>query len=288
LRTQRTIAKTVSVTGFGYWSGLDVTVEFRPASPDSGVVFVRRDLSQPIRIPAHVTHRIETPRRTTLVAGSASVEMVEHVLAACAGLQVDNCEIWVDGSEMPGCDGSSLAFVEALLRARIVPQTRRRPQLIVTEPVRVGDERCWVEARPAPGEILSLRYNLDYGPKSPIGRKSYRAHLSPDLFARELAPARTFLLEEEANWLQQQGLGKRVSCRDLLVFGPTGLIDNALRFPDECVRHKALDLVGDLALLGCDLVGQVVAHRSGHRLNAELVRALLVEGQLVCERRKSA
>lgn len=275
LRHQNTIAEPVTVEGFGYWSGLDVRVEFRPAAPDSGIVFVRADLERRRYIAAVVHNRLEIPRRTTLCAGDVTVDMVEHVMASLAGLQVDNCEVWVDRAEMPGLDGSSRPFVDALLSAGIVPQSASRRTLVITDTIRVGDDECWVEACPSDDEGLSLRYLLDYGGEGPIGRQSLDITLSPRNFRRELAPARTFILHHEAEWLREQGLGERVTCSDLLVFNDTGPVGNCLRFPDECVRHKTMDLVGDLALAGCDLRGRIVAYRSGHRLNAELVRTLL-------------
>lgn len=287
-RQQNTLAGTASVSGFGYWSGHDVTVEFRPAPPDTGVVFVRGDLEKPVRIAARVENRIETPRRTTLRASGANVEMVEHILAALAGLQVDNCEVWVNAPEMPGCDGSSLPFVEAIDSVGIVPQGAMRSLLVIHEISRLGNEESWIEARPASGVALSLKYRLDYGRDNAIGRQTLALAISPESFRRELAPSRTFMLKEEADWLRSQGLGKRATSQDLLVFDAEGPVDNELRYPDECVRHKLLDLVGDLALAGCDLVGHFVAHKSGHRLNAELVRILLTEGELVHGRRRTA
>ncbi len=287
-RSQHTIAKTVEVTGFGYWSGQDIRVEFRPADVGTGLVFVRRDVAALPRIAAVVANRIETPLRTTLSSEGVTVEMVEHVLAACAGLEVDNCEIWVDQPEMPGCDGSSQVFVDALTRAGIVEQKAIRKRLVVKEVTRVGDGESWVEIRPRPRGGFALRYRLDYGSDSAIGRQTIELAVTPSAFRRELAPARTFLLESEAEWLRSRGLGTRVTEKDLLVFGDEGPIGNELRFDDECVRHKALDLVGDFALAGCELIGQVIAHRSGHRLNAELVRALLSEGEIVGEQRRTA
>jgi UDP-3-O-[3-hydroxymyristoyl] N-acetylglucosamine deacetylase len=279
-RNQRTLAGTAVVTGFGYWSGKDVRVELRPAPAGSGVTFVRHDLSPARRIPAHVQYRVETPRRTTLAADGAQVEMVEHILAALYGLQVDNCEVWVDAPEMPGCDGSCAPFVEAIHEAGIVAQPALQRRLVVTDVTRVGNEECWVEARPIRGNMLSLRYKMDFGSDNPIGRQSIELCVTPETFRSELASARTFLLKEEADWLRERGLGQRVTHNDLLVFGPEGPIDNELRFENECVRHKTLDLVGDLSLAGCDLVGQFIAHRSGHRLNAELVKVLLLEGRM--------
>ncbi len=288
LRRQRTLARSVAVRGYGYWSGKDVHVEFRPAGADTGVVFVRRDVGSTARIPALVSARVESPRRTTLKARGASVEMVEHILAALAGMQIDNCEVWVDAPEMPGCDGSSQPFVEALQSGGIVEQPAGRSLLAVREVVRLGTDDSWVEARPFAQPGLHVRFRLDYGRGTAIGRQTLSLKVTPETFLRELAPARTFLLKDEADWLRRQGLGCRATPKDLLVFDEHGPIDNPLRFSDECVRHKALDLVGDLALAGCDLWGEVVAHRSGHKLNAELVRVLLTEGEMIGQRRRIA
>jgi UDP-3-O-acyl N-acetylglucosamine deacetylase len=287
-RQQRTIDRPVTGTGVGSWSGKDVRVEFRPAAAGTGVVFVRTDLAKPARIPAVVANRIETPRRTTLTCQRASVEMVEHILAALAGLEIDNCEVAVDEPEMPGCDGSSQPFVEALDRAGVVVQNAPRDQLIIREVTRLGDENSWIEARPATAPGLSIRYRLDYGPGNAIGRQTLNVAVTPRTFRHELAACRTFLLKEEADWLVAQGLGSRTTSEDVLIFDEHGPVGNVLRFSDECVRHKVLDVVGDLALSACDVVGQIVAHRSGHRLNAELVRVLMAEGERVTARRKSA
>lgn len=277
LRKQRTLAATIAVEGFGYWSGADVRVEFRPAEPHTGVVFVRRDLARPARIPARLNHRLEMPRRTTLCAHGGQVEMTEHILAALSGLQVDNCEIWVDQPEMPGMDGSSQPFVAAIDAAGVVEQDAPREQLVVRSVVRLGTEDNWIEARPSSTGLLSVKFRLDYGRGNAIGRQTLQMPITTESFRRELAPSRTFMLQEEAEWLVSKGLGQRVSYQNLLVFDKQGPIDNALRYRDECVRHKTLDLLGDLALAGRDVVGHFVAHRSGHRLNAELLRALLAE-----------
>lgn len=252
-------------------------MEFRPAPPDTGIVFCRADVGPARRIPAGVRYRVEVPRRTSLRDGGVRVDMVEHILAALAGLRIDNCEVCVDNPEMPGCDGSSAPFVEALDAAGIAPQPAARKRLTVRRTLRVGDEHCWVAALPAVGREMTVECHLDYGPTGPIQRQSLTLEVTPESFRRELSAARTFILEEEAAWLRAQGLGARVTCQDLLVFDDTGPIDNPLRFPDECVRHKTLDLVGDLALAGYDLAGHFIAHCSGHRLNAELVSQLLAE-----------
>ncbi len=278
-RNQRTIADPAVVRGIGYWSGRDVRVEFRGAEVDCGIVFIRDDLEGCPRIAASVANRTETPLRTNLQSGGATVEMIEHVMAALAGLQIDNCQIRVNQPEMPGCDGSSMPFVEALLGAGIVEQDAPRTQRVIRRTIRLGNEESWIEARPCCSSKTILQYELDYGSGSPIGQQTLDIVLSPKSFCNSLAASRTFVLEHEAVAFQARGLGRRATCKDLLVFGAEGPIDNRLRFPDECVRHKLLDMVGDFALAGCDLIGRFLAYRSGHRLNAELVRAVMAEGK---------
>ena len=287
-RNQRTIASSTVVTGTGYWSGQDVRVEFRPAAANAGIVFVRSDLPDCPKIPANVDHRIEMPLRTVLRCGDASVEMIEHIMAALVGQQVDNCEVWVDRPEMPGCDGSCLPFVEAVRAVGMVEQNAPRHRFVVRKPIRLGTPECWIEAQPCCSGQTVLKYELDYGSGSPIGRQSLEISLSPRHFHMNLAPSRTFLLETEAEALRAQGLGQRATCKDLLVFGSRGPIDNKLRFPDECVRHKLADLIGDLAMAGYDLIGRFVAFRSGHRLNAELVRAIVAQGRAQEELKRCA
>lgn len=272
-RQQTTLVDCATVSGFGYWSGADVRLEFRPAAANTGIIFVREDLPGTPRIPARVDLRDDKPRRTNLTLGSNSVEMVEHVMAALAGLQIDNCEVWTTASEMPGCDGSSLPFAQALQAAGRKLLSAPQPRFVVSEVVRVGDNDCWLEARPS-NQGMTVEYHLDYGPDSALTAQSACQLVNRGTFLDTLAPARTFILQHEADHLRSLGLGLRVTNQDLLVFGPDGPVENHLRFADECSRHKALDMVGDLALGGVELVGHFIAHRSGHRLNADLASCL--------------
>ena len=178
-RKQHTITAPASIAGVGYWSGSDVRVEFRPAPANTGIVFVRRDLPGKPRIPASVHYRTDMPLRTNLCMGEAGVEMIEHVMAALAGLAIDNCEIWVDRPEMPGMDGSALPFVEVLTAAGIVAQDTPRPRKIIRQVIRHGNEKSWVEARPCCSGKMILQYELDYGSGNPIGRQSLEISLSP-------------------------------------------------------------------------------------------------------------
>jgi UDP-3-O-acyl-N-acetylglucosamine deacetylase len=215
-----------------------------------------------------------TQRRTTLGHAPAQVALVEHVLAALAGLRIDNCIIELNGPEPPGLDGSAHRFVETLHEAGTVLQAARRSAWCVETPVIVNQQGASLALYPPMEDELRISYTLDYGLQSPIDRQLFTAFITPESFANEIADCRTFLLEAEATELRRQGLGSRITAADLLVFGKHGPIDNALRCANEPARHKVLDLIGDLSLFGEDLRGHVVAYRSGHPLNIELVREL--------------
>jgi UDP-3-O-[3-hydroxymyristoyl] N-acetylglucosamine deacetylase/3-hydroxyacyl-[acyl-carrier-protein] dehydratase len=274
-RNQNTLAGPARVDGIGFLSEADVHLRFLPAPPDTGIVFRRVDLPSTPEIPARIEHVVPRQRRTTIQHGDAAVEMVEHVMAALSGLRVDNCIVELDAPETPGCDGSSQAFAAAIRDAGLVPQPRPRKTLRIDRPLSVRDGPAVLAAYPDESCRLVVSYQLDYQP--PIGAQCQFFSLDPETFQTQIAPCRTFLLAEEARAMQKAGLGKRLSESDLLIFGPEGPLKNTLRFPDECVRHKILDMIGDLALAGADFVGHIVAHRSGHQLNATLVRSLLSE-----------
>ena len=276
VRMQHTLAKPAVVEGFGFWSGQDIRIEFHPAKAGTGLVFVRVDLPDQPVIPVSPEYHFLKPRQTSLVASGVQVDMVEHVTAALFGLQIDNCEIRVTGPEMPGIDGSSQSFVAALLKAGITTQPATRPKRVVYKNIRVGDDDHWIEAKPSYNGETKFIYHLDFGADNPIQRQSYRFVFSPEHFILHLMACRTFLTKAEADQLLGMGLCSRVSPRNVLVFDENKEpIDNVLLFPDECARHKVLDMLGDFSLGGCDWVGEFVAYRSGHHLNVECVRELL-------------
>ena len=196
-------------------------------------------------------------------------------MAALAGLGIDNCEVGVDRQEMPGCDGSSRAFVEAIDSVGTVSQEGAAPQLIVDEVVRVGTSENWIEARPALDGGYSVEFQLNFAHEPVIGQQVAEARITPEEFRREIGPCRTFVLQREAEEMRKRGLGEGITNRDLLVFGEAGPLDNSLHFSNECARHKLLDVIGDLALTGHRVVGQIVAHCSGHRLHAQLASELV-------------
>jgi UDP-3-O-[3-hydroxymyristoyl] N-acetylglucosamine deacetylase/3-hydroxyacyl-[acyl-carrier-protein] dehydratase len=273
-RRQRTLAHATEVRGQGFFHGSDVTVRFRPAECGIGVVFERTDLPGRPRVPARIDRVVPSARRTTIRQGDATVEMTEHVMAALAGMHVDNCVVEIDAAECPGCDGSSRAFVEAFEQVGFVEQDRMRDVLVLESSVVIREGDATLVANPGPKGELTLAYHLDYGPDAPIHPHSFCTGLSPQTFKDQIAPSRTFVTEDEAHSLRAAGIGLRATAADLLIFGRAGLIGNSLRYHDECARHKVLDLLGDLALLGFDLEGLILAKRSGHQTNHALARRL--------------
>lgn len=273
-RPQRTLASSTTVEGVGLVTGVRVRVRFLPAPPDAGVVFRRTDRPGVADVPALAKAVTDTRRRTTLGPAADGVTLVEHLLAALAGLRVDNCRIEINAPEPPGLDGSAAGYVAAIEAAGVVEQIGRRPVRGVAAPVVVSAGGATIGLHPAPGTGLTVSYLLDYGATGPIPRQTFTRNLRPDAFAREIAGCRTFVTEAEADALRAQGIGRHLTPADLLVYGPRGPIGNRPRFADEPARHKVLDIVGDLALCGFDLAGHVVAYRSGHALNVELARTL--------------
>jgi UDP-3-O-[3-hydroxymyristoyl] N-acetylglucosamine deacetylase len=275
-RMQQTIRQSAETSGIGFLTGRDIRIRFHPAAANQGIEFVRTDRPHLRPIPATIEYAVHRERRTAIERDGIAVEMVEHVMAALAGLRIDNCTVEIDGAEPPGMDGSSLQFAETLLGAGVVEQSAPRPTFALAETVFVAEpaDESEITYRPHAGGGLVLAYHLNYGPRSPIPAQSYSIEITPENFLRELAFSRTFVLEQEVDALRKAGYGTRTTPRDLLVFGPTGPIDNTLRAADECARHKVLDCLGDFALIGCDIQGQFAAYRSGHHLNRSIVRKL--------------
>ncbi|MCG8405392.1 MAG: UDP-3-O-acyl-N-acetylglucosamine deacetylase [Phycisphaerales bacterium] len=275
MQAQQTIEKPAEIQGRGLFTGEEVSLRFKPALPDTGVVFVRTDAAKPSRIQAHVSNVTKRARRTSLKNGTLSIETIEHCLAAVYGLGIDNLEIELNGGEVPGGDGSSQCFVDALKTAGISTQDVPRSALVIHDTIRVAEGDAELIAVPTESDALEILYDLDYGPGAAIPRQILAITLSEESFCGEIATARTFLLEAEARQFQAAGLGQHLTYADVVVIGPNGIIDNEFRFPDECVRHKILDLIGDLYLAGRPVRGKIIARKSGHALNHELVRRLL-------------
>lgn len=277
---QKTIAQEVSVSGRGLFTGAPTTLTFKPAPVGHGIVFVRTDLSRPVRIPALVQHVTKRSRRTAIRNGADSVETIEHCMAAVAGLGIDNLELEITGAEVPGVDGSCLPFVEALEGAGIVEQPAERTFLTISDPIEVRDGTNTIIAAPPNSDEFQVIYDLDYGDIEPIKQQLFAYRLGAGEagaaeFRKMIAPARTFVTKLEAEALRSRGLGTHLQAGDVLVLDTTGPIGTEYRFADECVRHKILDLIGDLYLLGCPIKGRIFASKSGHSLNHAMVRRLV-------------
>jgi UDP-3-O-[3-hydroxymyristoyl] N-acetylglucosamine deacetylase/3-hydroxyacyl-[acyl-carrier-protein] dehydratase len=274
LKLQKTIKSECRLSGRGLFEGKEARVVFRPAPVNTGVVFVRTDPAEPVRIKAVVTGVAERSRRTTLKKGSVSIETVEHCLAVVSALGIDNLIIEVDGSEMPCPDSSSMEYFKTLKRAGLVEQTEARKEYVIDEPINISAGDACVYALPYADGGLSITYDLDYGGHTGIGRQIFSCRVTPEGFEKQLAPARSFLLEAEAKQFQARGIGAHLGPRDILVINSDGPIKNTYRFPNEPVRHKVVDLIGDLMLVGRPIKGRIVAYKSGHSLNKQLVRRL--------------
>lgn len=275
MKPQQTIQNPTEISGRGLFTGEEVVVRFKPAMADTGITFVRVDAPVPARIKAHVDNVTKRARRTSIRNGTLTVETVEHCMAALHGLGIDNLEIEISGGELPGGDGSSNIFVDAIHQAGVAELGVEQKPLIIRETVRVAEGDAELIAVPTDTDDLNIIYDLDYGADGPIPRQIYALRLSAESFLHDVAPARTFLTEEEAKQFQAAGLGKHLTYQDVVVIGNEGVIGNVFRYPDECVRHKILDLIGDLYLAGRPIRGRIIARKSGHSLNHELVRKLL-------------
>jgi len=274
LKLQKTIKSESKMHGLGLFGGEETKLVFRPAPANSGIAFIRTDIPEPVRISAVASNIAERSRRTTIKKGAVSIETIEHCLAAVNALEIDNVIVEVNGSELPAPDCSSAEYFKVLKRAGLVEQNVSRKEFVIQKPITITAGDTCVYALPYADDGLNLTYDLDYGGHTGIGRQIFSCRLTPESFEKNLAPARTFLLEAEAKQFQSRGMGTHISPRDLLVINSDGPIKNNYRFPDECVRHKIVDLIGDLTLVGRAIKGRIVAYKSGHALNQQLARKL--------------
>ena len=271
-QNQQTIAQPASLSGSSLHTGEKVTLTLKPAPVGQGRRFKRLDLPDQPTVQAHVAHVKEVERRTTLVDGAATVHTCEHVLAALAGMGVDNVTIEMDASEPPICDGSAQPFVELIRQAGVVDQGQPRAEWAISEPITIETKSGAIMiALPDP------QFRISCTQVGPEGRFTQFRSMTIDAenFEKELAPARTFVFYEEVKPLMDKGLIKGGSLENALVIrGEQVLSKEALRFKDEFVRHKMLDIVGDLALFGRPIRGHIIAVKPGHGPNSELCAAL--------------
>jgi UDP-3-O-[3-hydroxymyristoyl] N-acetylglucosamine deacetylase/3-hydroxyacyl-[acyl-carrier-protein] dehydratase len=274
LEFQKTIKKQVSVKGVGLHSGKAVTATFKPSMPDTGVYFVRVDLAGAPIVKAHISKLIDltkSPRRTTVGQGEAEIQTIEHFMASLAGLGIDNVIVEIDGDEMPGLDGSAEDYVKLFLNVGLETQDSPRKEFRIAEPIWIEEDGASLVILPA--DDFKISYTLSYN-HSILQSQHISVSLNDGIFTTDIAPARTFCLESETQALIKQGLGKGATYDNTLVIGPSGVIKNKVRFEDEFTRHKILDLIGDLYLLGMPIRGHLIAIRSGHPLNLKLLQKI--------------
>jgi UDP-3-O-[3-hydroxymyristoyl] N-acetylglucosamine deacetylase/3-hydroxyacyl-[acyl-carrier-protein] dehydratase len=270
---QQTLAQEAALEGVGLHSGAGACVRFSPASEHHGIVFRRTDLPDQPVVPALLEHVVSTDRGTTIARGEASVATIEHLLAAVSALQLDNLEIAIDGPEVPIMDGSFGPFFEALQAAGVREQGAPARVLQLKEPLQVSAPGG-ASYTALPFACYRISSSIEF--QHPlIGRQFGAFDILPDAFATQLAPARTFGFVRDADALRQRGLARGVTLENTVVLDEHGIVNGETRWPDEFVRHKIGDIVGDLALTGGRVQAHVVADRPSHAGNLELGRALV-------------
>ena len=271
---QRTLKRPASFEGTGLHTGGKVSVCVKPADANAGILFCRVDLDPALKVKASFENvRTDEMRQTALVVGNGLVRTIEHLMAAFHGIGIDNALVEIDGEEVPGMDGSAHDFSRGLVEAGLEEQTAPRRFLEIKEPVFVDQGDQSIVILPAPA--FSISYMLSYRDED-LHDQYLSLPIMPEIFERELAPARTFCLKKEAELLLSQGFGKGANPTNTLVFEKNAPIANTLRFENEACRHKMVDILGDLFLCGKFIRGHVIASRSGHALNVELVRKLMM------------
>lgn len=274
MRGQRTLQNTISCRGVGLHSGKPVTLTLRPAPPDTGVIFNRKQADgQPVALTASISNLVPTELCTAIHSNGTQIKTIEHVLSALIGMDIDNVHVDLDEDEVPAMDGSAAAFVDLIKSAGVVSQSRQQPFLKMTKPIEIVDGGRWVRIEPNPTPRITYSIQYDH---PLIQIQSYEFDCSADSFEQEISGARTFAFLNEVQALWARGLGKGGSLDNTVVLSETSILnDSGLRYQDEFVRHKILDLIGDFALLGRPFIGHLIANRSGHAMHTKLVEAIL-------------
>ena len=276
MRFETTIHRPVEAAGVGLHSGVPVRIRILPAPYSTGIVFVRTDLDN-FQVPASWRHVARVSYATSLMRQGVLISTTEHLLSVLYSMGVDNAYVEIDNLEVPILDGSALPFVKLLEEAGIRQFRRKRRYLRIRRPVSVEDKGKRISILPA--ESFRLTCDTDY--QAPVGRQSLELEVTPEHYASEIAFARTFGWEGDLNQMRDMGLIRGASLENAVCFTATGVLNaEGLRAPDECCRHKALDLIGDLALLGRPLLGHVIAERAGHAMHAALVKTIMSDPSL--------
>ena len=271
LRFETTIQRPVEAAGIGLHSGVPVSIRILPAPVSTGIVFVRTDLEN-FQIPASWRHVARVSYATSLMRQGVLISTTEHLLSVFYSMGIDNVYVEIDNLEVPILDGSGQPFVRLIQEAGIRQYRRKRRYLRIRRPISVEDKGKRISILPA--DSFRLTCDTDY--PSPVGRQSLEMEVTPENYASGIAFARTFGWESDLEQMRNMGLIRGASLENAVCFTSTGVLNpNGLRADDECCRHKALDLIGDLALLGRPLLGHVIAERAGHAMHAALVARIM-------------
>ena len=273
VRNQQTLAAPITCSGIGLHSGQPVTITLRPAPSNTGVVFVNQNGHAGATLPASIEHRVPTELCTAISGNGFQVKTIEHVLSALSGLEVDNVYIDVTAGEVPVMDGSAAPFVRLIRSVGVVSQNQKQPFVKIMAPIEVseGSKRVRIEPSATPRVTYSIHYDHPL-----IQSQTYAHDCSVSAFERHIAEARTFGFLHEVQALWARGLGQGGTLDNTVVLSEDGILnDSGLRFANEFVRHKVLDLIGDFSLLGMSFIGHIIAERSGHALHTKLVQHIL-------------
>lgn len=277
MRFENTVQRAVEAQGVGLHSGVPVHIRILPAPVSTGIVFLRTDLDN-FPIPASWRHVARVSYATSLMRQGVLLSTTEHLLSVFYSMGIDNAYVEIDNLEVPILDGSGQPFVELIEQAGIRQYRRKRRYLRVRRPVTVEDRGKRISILPA--ESFRLTCEIDF-PHPLVGRQAMELEVTPERYAREIAPARTFGFEYELDQMRNMGLIRGASLENAVCFTREGVLNpGGMRFADECCRHKALDLIGDLALLGRPLLGHVIAERAGHAMHTALVARIMSDPSL--------
>ena len=271
MRLQRTLKQKVSFEGIGLHTGRYSKVHLKPAPRDTGIIFIRTD--KELAIKASIGSVTDTAFSTTLGYNGIKIRTVEHILAVLAGLGIDNLIIEVNGPEIPILDGSSMELTSLILKGGIAKQSKKRPYIRITNPVVLTDGHAEIAAFPHNGIHITYRIHFNH---YLLGEQNLSLELTEESFAMEIAPARTFGFLKDVEYLKAQGFARGGSFDNAIILGESGILNSSgLRFKDEFVRHKILDLIGDLSLSGFPIYGHIIANKSGHTTNMKFLKKLL-------------
>ena len=272
MQHQNTIAEAISYTGIGLHSGKDVTITLKPAPPNTGIVFIRVDLPDKPMVKACAENVTNTMRATTLENGAAKVFTVEHLLAAFNALNVNNCYVEIDSIEPPVADGSSLVFAKLLEQAKVITQAEKLKEIVIDKAYSVHDKDRFITIIPYDGFRVTF---TSINPHPLLGTQFADFEIKEEVFLQEIAGARTIGFMHEVEALQSQGLALGGNLENVVVYDSEKVL-TPLRFEDELVRHKVLDIIGDLMLAG-KIKGHIIAVKSSHALNTELAKKILID-----------